>query len=645
MINHLVHQRYEVLEKIGESPLFVVYKARDKVSSRVLALKTVQAAYNADPVYLAALQSGLTAASSLSHPNIARFEEWGEEDGQSFALAEFVRGINLKERIRRIAPFTLSVAVDFACAIAEALHYAHSLGQMHGDLRPQNIIISPEGTLKVTDFGVQPAIARSPQAQLDTLRLSAPYHAPELSTKQAGTAGGDIYALGAILYEMLTGTPPYAGDTPEAIADQHAFAPIPSPRAINPGVPRSVEGIALKCLQKRPELRYRAAADLLNDLKAVRDALRFGKPLSWSPTIETDVAPVAPPASGAKAAPVRPPEPVASVAAASYPVTDAMTAKNRLREESERVSIYIKVAIAAVTALILVCMIGLAGLWMSNFGLPKPVPAPQIVGKPIAEVRQVAMRVKARLIEHAEYTDKPKDIVYKADLERNAPIRPNHAINVWYSKGPAYVNVPNVANLVKEEAEQRLKDAGLTVGAVTTEYSDRVATNLVVRQNVSYKKRVFHDTAVDLVISDGPKPEYASSDNGGNSGDLPPTDPNAADNTSNGDNSAATDAGSVDANSANPVDTPAPEPDRTFDRSIDIPRDGMGVRQVKIVYKDAQGWHDQVPVIDEPHNEGERIPISFSYQGRKITLRIYYNNVMKWEKRFDPQKTLKERVQ
>src|SRR5262249_53768078 len=155
-----------------------------------------------------------------------RFYEYGEENGAPYAVVDYVRGINLKERIRRIAPFTLSVAVDFAVAIGEALHYAHTVGQTHGDLRPQNVVISPEGTLKVTDFGLQAAIARSPQAQQEILLRAAPYHAPELSTKQPGTVAGDLYALGAILYEMLTGTPLYAGDSIEAIADQHAFSPI-----------------------------------------------------------------------------------------------------------------------------------------------------------------------------------------------------------------------------------------------------------------------------------------------------------------------------------------------------------------------------------------------------------------------------------
>ena len=318
MINQWVNQRYEVVEKAGEGPLFTVYKAREKGTNRIVALKAVHPNYAAEGEFFGALKAGLEATANLSHPNITIFQEFSTtEDGQPFAVVEFVRGINLKERVRRIAPFTLSVAVDYACAVTEALHYAHAVGQVHGDLRPQNVIISPEGAVKVTDFGVQQAIAVSPQAQQAVLRTAAPYHAPELSMKLPGSVSGDIYALGAILYEMLTGTPVYSADSPEGLADLHAFAAIPSPRVINPGVPRAVEGIILKCLQKKPEQRYRVVAELLNDLKAVRDALRFGKSLSWTP-LEIPVAPVAPAAPETKpAAPIKTPAPAPKTV--SYP--------------------------------------------------------------------------------------------------------------------------------------------------------------------------------------------------------------------------------------------------------------------------------------------------------------------------------------
>lgn len=631
-MNQLVGQRYEILEKVGEGPLFTVYKARDKALNRVVAVKAVVAPYASDPDVVGTLQSCLQETIALNHPNITHFYEFGQEEGTPYAVVEFVRGINLKERIRRIAPFTLSVAVDFGCAIGEALHYAHSVGQIHGDLRPQNVVITPEGAVKITDFGVQKAIARSAQVQGRVLMLSAFYHAPELSTTHPGTIAGDIYAVGAMLYEMLTGTPVYSASTPEALADQHAFAPIPSPRTINPGVPRSVEGILLKCLQKRPEERYRSMAELLNDLKSVRDALRFGKPLSWSP-IDMDKM-VSPPAPVAPAPSARSLEPVAEVAASSR-VTPAPS-KNRLRAQDDRVSIYLKIAIGTVTSLIIACGIVAYGIYIAHWIVPPPVPAPQIVGKPIEEVRKLATAHKFRLIEHPEYTDKPRGIVFEVDMEKGQPIRANHPINVWYSRGPEYVNVPNVVNLPREEAEQKLKDAGLKVGRVTPEYSDKVLENVVINQDVTYKKRVFHDTVVDLTVSNGPNPNETPKQNPDN-------------NDANNDNEPAnnTQDDNTDTEHNNP-DNPQNNPDNadtqthTFSRVISINHDGKGRRQVRVEYKDLQGEHPAV--IDEPHDEGDQIQVKFDYVGKMITLRVFYDDHIKMEKTFDPEATRKTTI-
>lgn len=681
MINQPVNQRYEALEKVGESPLSAVYKARDKVGNRVVAVKVIQPPYASDTEFLNALQAGLTAAAALNHPGIAHFYEFDEADGTPYAAVEFVRGINLKERIRRIAPFTLSVAVDFACAIGEALRYAHAAGQAHGDLRPQNIIVSPEGAVKITDFGVQPAVARSPEAQRALLPRVAPYHAPELSTAQPGSVSGDIYALGAILYEMLTGAPVFSGDTPEAIAEQHAFGEIPSPRAMNPGVPRSVEGIILKCLQKQPAQRYQTATDLLADLKAVRDALRFGKSLSWSP-IDLDTRPASvslPTAAATAPAPVavavptasvpsrdRTLEPVAEVAASSAP--PAMTTNNRLRAQDERVSIYIKIALGTVTVIIVACLIGFVGLWSSNWVVPSPVSVPNLVGKPIDQVRDILKSMKVRPIEFGQYTDKPRNIVYKTDLDPGAQIRPNHYIRVWYSKGPEYVNVPRVTHLSKEEAEQKLKEAGLMVGKIITAYHDTIPENTVISQNVSSKKRVFHDTPVDLVVSDGPKPEYATASD---TNDTPPSDSNANDPAANGDTNAANPTVNGTGADNTPPDQPSPKkikktaPDQAinapaapstpeestadnqtehrFDRTINIPKDGRGERQVKIEYVDALG-PGPISAVDEPHDAGDRIPLSFTYYGKNITLRIYYDDKLVWERKFDPEATKHQRI-
>ena len=252
MINQLVNQRYEVVEKLGESPLFAVFKARDQVQSRVVAVKSVVSPYSSDAAFVDGLKSALADVSALKHPNIAQFYEFGIEAETPYAVVEYVRGINLKERVRRIAPFSLSVAVDYACAIGEALHLAHSAGQPHGDLRPQNVIISPEGAVKITDFGVQRAVARSPQALAQVAPRFMHYKAPELKFAQDGTPAGDLYALGAMLFEMLTGSTPYAGDNMDRIAKDHATAAIPQ-APLSPRLVFTISASGLSTGTRRPD--------------------------------------------------------------------------------------------------------------------------------------------------------------------------------------------------------------------------------------------------------------------------------------------------------------------------------------------------------------------------------------------------------
>lgn len=620
---------YQILEKVASGPLFDVFRARHRESDRVVALKAVHDAFAADPDFCETLRGALQTTTTLNHPEICRFIETGSgPDCPCFAVFEFARGMNLKDRVRRVAPFTLSVAVETACGIAEALAYAHSVGIVHGDLRPHNVIISPEGALKVADFGVQRAVAVSPAAQRAVQARAAPYRAPELSASQAGTAVGDVYALGAILYEMLTGAPLYAGDSTDGIAQQHAAAAIPSMRAVNPGVPRAVEGIAQKCLQKRPDLRYASAAELLADLKAVRDALRFGKPLSWSP-IELDEpstrpVTVAQPANANGNGQPR----------ADAPQPSTMTTTTRRRAHDDGIPLFLKFAIFIMTLVVVGAIVGLVAEWSSMWAVPKAVAVPQLVGKSLTDAQAVLSHLKLKAILHGEYSDRTRDIVYKTDLESNQ-IRPGHMVNLWYSKGPAYVNVPSVVNLPREDAEQKLQDAGLTVGKVITDYSSKIPEGSVISQDVSSMKRVYHDTAVDLVVSDGPKPDYA--DSGGDQ--SAPANPPEAGAT---DQNQPTDDSSADNPLQPPNEPPGSETEQHyFDRTVTIPHDGKGPRQVTIEEADANGTN---LLIDEPHNEGDQVQVHFNYYGKYVTLRVSYDGKPVWTRTIDPEATKHERI-
>ena len=663
MINQLVDQRYEILEKIGEGPLFTVYKARDREQNSMVALKAVAGAFVRDSALLEGLERGFIAASSLNQPNITQFYGWSEGEDGAYAIVEFVRGINLRERIRRIAPFTLSVAIDVGVAVAEALQYAHGHGQTHGDLRPHNIILSPEGAVKITDFGVMAGVVQSPRAQADVLARSAPYRAPELAFTQAGSVAGDIYALGAILYEMLTGTTLYAGDSLDALADQHTFSPIPLPRVINPGVPRSVEGIIVKCLQKRSDARYRTAAEVLSDLKSVHDALRFGKPLSWSPVDVDKLANDVPPRreqgtqeeKGRKGEEEKRrgkteaypqsstlnPQPTLPVAAAATSgQTEPMPSNNRLRRSDERVSVVLKIAIGIVTGVILACLIAIAGIYAEKWIEPEPVIVPKLVGRTLDEVREMARQKHLHLIEHAIYTSQPRGLVYKTDDVAGQKLKQGQDFNIWYSMGLTYVPVPNVVGLSRDEAEQKIKEAGLTVGKVTPEYSDKVPVNSIISQNVSYKKTILHDTPIGLIVSDGPKTDSGTDPGTDSNANPPASQPDSV--PSNGNPTVDSEPTSYQIENPNAPDDPGNSVSHEFARTIRVQKDGKGKRKVRVEFIDANGVNPTS--IDELYDEDARIPLKFTYYGKKIVLCVYYNDQMYPTKPFDPTTTQHEVV-
>ncbi len=646
MINQVINQRFEVLDKSSESTLFSVYRARDKSTNRIVALKALQKAWHDDAALIAGLKSGAMQAAALKHPHICQQLEWLETPSGPALAAEFVRGIDLKERIRRIAPFTLAAAVDVAVALVEALQFAHGLKMVHGDVRPQNVIISPEGAVKLLDFGISTGVSASPAAQAAMLSRSAPYHAPELSTTIPGTVAGDIYAVGAVLYEMLTGAVVYSGETPAAIADLHAFAPIPSPRALNQGVPMSIEGIVIKCLQKRPEQRYLTAAQLLTDLRTVRDALRFGKPLSWSP-IDLEKLP-----------PETITRPAASTTSANYerptqePTADGervyMSPTNRLRAREERVSNLIKGAIGFMSAALFVVLVGYYVVYSRYFVPPQTETVPSFVGMDITQAQAISSAKKIRLLAHGSYSDQSKGIIFKSDQDMGAAVHPGQYINVWYSKGPMYVVVPNVKGMDRDTAKKTLDSAGLAVGKVQPQYSSTVPIDDIISQNAGSGTRVLHDTPINLIYSDGPTPGFENSppaSANGQSSTSGASQTTGGTSTSSGNGSstqsggnAAASAGANGGGSSSTAANPAPPPaTHTFNFPITLRKtttSGSGPWDVRITYTDSTGEHE---VMDAQQSDGDKVPVSFQYVGKTIRLKIYYNGVKVYDKTLDPQ--------
>jgi hypothetical protein len=283
MTGNVLAARYELIEQLAEGLLFYVYRARDLSRSRVVTLKALRAPYAQNRPLLDALQMTLDARKRLRHPNLPELYEADLEAQPPFFVEEFVRGLDLATRIRRTAPFTVPIAVEIMIGVVEGLQAIHSAGLTHGDLRPANIIVGSEWHVWLNGVGMRGVYRAEPGLAAAHEARAAAYTAPELFRGGAPSVASDIYACGVILFEMIAAALPFVGETPVLTAEAHLNDPIPSLRQRNPATPRTVEGIVAKCLQKDPSQRYASALHLLNDLKAVRDALRFGKSLGWSP--------------------------------------------------------------------------------------------------------------------------------------------------------------------------------------------------------------------------------------------------------------------------------------------------------------------------------------------------------------------------
>ena len=262
----LIGGRYEIISLVGSGGMADVYNAVDNRLSRQVAIKVLKEEYSSDKNFVMKFRAEAQSAAGLSHPNIVNVYDVGEDEGLHYIVMELVEGITLKKFIERKGKLELKEAVGIAIQIAQGMEAAHANHIIHRDIKPQNIIISKEGKVKVTDFGIAKAATSNTIAAGQAVG-SVHYISPEQARGGYSDAKSDIYSLGVTLFEMLTGRVPFNGDTTVAIAIKHIQEPIPSVRKYVPDVPLSVEKIVLKCCQKSPDRRYQSASELIRDLK------------------------------------------------------------------------------------------------------------------------------------------------------------------------------------------------------------------------------------------------------------------------------------------------------------------------------------------------------------------------------------------
>ena len=270
MSKNTIANRYEVFQHIGQGGMADVFLAIDTILNRQVAIKILRSELCTDAISILRFEREAQAATALSHPNIVEIYDVGEYKGHHYIVMEYVPGKTLKSIIRDRGGLVLEEAIDISKQLCSATQEAHNRGIIHRDIKPQNVIVKSDGSIKILDFGIALAKGSMQITQANNVMGSVHYLAPELAKGEPATVQSDIYALGIVLYEMLTGDVPFKAENAVQVAIMQMRNTIPSPRSINPSIPQSVENIILKATSKDPALRYRTCTEMLDDLYAIK---------------------------------------------------------------------------------------------------------------------------------------------------------------------------------------------------------------------------------------------------------------------------------------------------------------------------------------------------------------------------------------
>ena len=474
--------RYELIEKVGNGGMATVYKATDMVLKRYVAVKILRDEFTTDEEFIKRFETEAQSAARLTHPNIVSIYDVGVDAGIYYIVMELIQGKTLKEIIvEEKGPLPWKWSVNVAIQIASALEMAHKNNIIHRDIKPHNIIITEDGIAKVTDFGIAKAVSNSTITAFGKTIGSVHYFSPEHARGGYTDAKSDLYSLGVVLYEMVTGRVPFDADTPVSIALKHMQEPPVPPIEVNPNLPEALNNIILKTLQKDPMYRYQTATELLVDL---RKALKnpngdFVEQEEYDPTAKTQRI-----------------------------STDEIAKKSKKKgkfvefiEKHKALSVFI--------GLILLFFIAF-GLTMLilHFTNPKEVDVPTVVGLTKEESKSKIEDAKLKFeIESEEYnTDVEAGKVISQDPQGTETslikVKEGETVKVKVSKGTETTTVPNVKGKSREEAEQLIEDAKLTA-EVVEETSKTVKEGYVISQETEPNASANAGDTVKIHVSTG----------------------------------------------------------------------------------------------------------------------------------------------
>lgn len=491
---YLLGERYRIIDTLGEGGMANVYLAEDIILQRKVAVKILRLDLQNEPQTQARFQREALATSELSHPNIVSVLDVGTDHGLPYMVMEYVDGPDLKEYIRQNAPLDLHEVIRIMDQILSAVALAHKHNVIHRDLKPQNILMDKRGNIKIADFGIAVALNQSSVTQTNSVMGSVHYMSPEQTRGGLVTKQSDIYSLGIILYELITGTVPFNGDTPVSIALKHAQEPIPSIRKKDQSVPQALENVVLKATAKDPRDRYATAQAMQADLDSSLDPERADEPVfvpnHGNNNDKTIVLP------GFKA-----PEKEQTVESEEGNKPDKKKKKKDFWQNVKSHKWWWIFSVIAAGLIIFIMIFALSG----NNNKPRQVHIPDVTN--ITEKR-AEKRLEAAGLQVGKVIRRQSDDIKKGHVIGTKPAAGNRvdqgkAIILIVSSGTSMVKVPDVVGDNYDEAAEKLENQGFDV-VREDQYSNKMAKGNIISQSIAAGVEVKPtQTTITLVVSRG----------------------------------------------------------------------------------------------------------------------------------------------
>ena len=484
----IIGNRYEILEKIGNGGMATVYKAQDTILKRYVAVKVLKEEFTTDEEFIRRFNTEAQSAASLTHPNIVSIYDVGTEENVYYIVMELIQGKTLKEIIDEDGVLPWKWSLDIAIQIASALEVAHKNHIVHRDIKPHNIIITEDGVAKVTDFGIAKAVSNSTITAFGTTIGSVHYFSPEHARGGYTDAKSDLYSLGVVMYEMVTGKVPFDADTPVSVALKHMQEEAVEPRTVNPNVPEAVNKIIMKALQKEPVMRYQTATEMLQDLKMSlkNPSGDFVDESTYDPTAVTQ-----------------------KISLNDYEKEAKNQGENANKKKDGKFKTFIKKhkGLSIFIGLILLFFIAFGGtLAFLNITNPAEVLLPNFVGMSREEAQSNADESKLVLeVTSEEYNSEvPEGYIISQDPKyvEDYNVKEGSTVKIVISKGAEKTKVPKVTGMTEEEAVKALEDANLKA-EITEETSEKVEAGYVISQDIEAETEIETGETIKITVSKG----------------------------------------------------------------------------------------------------------------------------------------------